>query len=191
MDLQAPHPPAETRAFGGTLVATGRTVAGYAARFDTRSQNLGTRERPWVEIIRSGSLPELSKQDCRALLNHNPDHVLARSKFGQGTLKLAIDGIGLRYEFEAPNTPTGDALIESLKRGDIDQSSFGFIVKRDQWTQSQGERIREILEIETLLDISPCTFPAYTSTTVSARCASTPAPTPRANGWNRLFDILR
>jgi HK97 family phage prohead protease len=156
---------------GTSPSAKGRTIFGYAAKFNTRSQNLGTKESPWFETISPGAFPDLKTQDCRALVNHDPSLVLARSKFGKGTLHLSIDNVGLRYEFEAPNTQPGNDLLESIKRGDIDQSSFGFIVAPggDKWTQEGKARIRTITKIEQLLDCSPVTYPAYAESTVSAR----------------------
>ena len=59
--------------------------------------------------------------------------VLARSKFGNGSLELTIDDTGLRYKFDAPNTQLGDELLEGIRRGDISTSSFAFKVEEDKW----------------------------------------------------------
>lgn len=182
---------------GTSPSAKGRTVFGYAARFNSRSQNLGTAESPWFEVIAPGAFPDLKTQDCRALVNHDPSLVLARSKNGKGTLRLSIDSVGLRYEFEAPSTQPGNDLLESIKRGDIDQSSFGFIVAPggEKWTTEGKARIRTITKIEKLLDCSPVSFPAYTDTTVSARHKASPPPSrskehPSVSSARARLDLL-
>lgn len=156
----------------------GRKIFGHAALYNVRSENLGTQERPIFEIIEKGAFDKVLNDDCRALFNHSANHILARSKNGKGTLRLSLDAKGLRYEFEAPDTQVGNDLLVSIKRGDVDQSSFGFSVAKDgeKWTQEGGASIRRISRIERLYDVSPCVSPGYASTTVSARSkANTPA----------------
>ena len=164
----------EKRYFAATTPsASGRKVTGYAAKFNHRSRNLGGGD-PWYEIILPGAFPPLEKQDVRALWNHDPKQLLARSKFGKGTLKLAIDSVGLKYEFESPNNTYGNDLLESIKRGDLDESSFSFSVAPggDSWEQENGIRVRKIRKIAAIYDISPVTEAAYAETVVSARSKS-------------------
>ena len=197
-----PAPPAsrgqgsgtEKRYFNSTVpTATGRRVSGYAARFNKRSRNLGGRD-PWYEIILPGSMPPLEKQDVRALWNHDPKQLLARSKFGKGTLKLSIDAVGLKYEFDAPQSTIGNDLLESIKRGDLDESSFSFSVAKsgDAWSEEDGVRIRRISKIAALYDISPVTEGAYADTSVSARKASTPqsAAAQEVEDWKLRLRLL-
>lgn len=153
-------------------LTSGRNVSGYAVVFNQKSNNLGTESSPWFEVVLPNSLPPLNTQDCRALLNHEPSKILARSKFGKGTLSLSIDSRGLKYSFVAPNSTVGNDLIESLKRQDIDQSSFGFIVEKDNWIMQDGVKVRQIVKIKSLLDISPVVFAAYSASTSQVR--STP-----------------
>jgi len=143
-----------------------RTVVGYAAVFDRESQDLGG----FVEVIRPGAFRNILKSaDVRALFNHNPDQILARTP---DTLKLYEDETGLRYEFEAPNTTAGNDLLESLRRRDVRESSFAFRVKKEgqKWSKrSDGTSLRELLEIDFLPDVSPVTYPAYPDTVVAKR----------------------
>jgi HK97 family phage prohead protease len=128
-------------------------------------------------VILPGAFPPLEKQDVRALWNHDPKQLLARSKFGKGTLKLTIDGVGLKYEFEAPQSTIGNDLLESIKRGDLDESSFSFSVSKggDEWSEENGVKIRRIKRIAALYDISPVTEGAYADTVVGVR-GKTAAP---------------
>jgi len=142
------------------------SISGYAALFDTQSQDLGS----WTESIDPHAFDSvLSKNpDVRALWNHNADCVLGRTV--ANTLHLALDARGLSYVIDPPDTTIAKDLLVSMRRKDVTQSSFGFIVKRDQWTeQPDGSITRRILEFDELLDISPVTYPAYTQTTSQAR----------------------
>ena len=151
--------------------ASGRTVSGYAVRFETESVNMG-----FVEVIKRGAITEetIKTSDVFALLNHNENTVLARSNHGVGSLTLTVDNDGVYYEFEAPNTANGDELLEHIKRGEISQSSFAFTVSNEDgaetWTKrSDGVIVRQINKIARLYDISPVYQPAYTETTCSRR----------------------
>jgi len=138
-----------------------RKIVGYAAKFNVWSSDLYGWFR---EKIDPKAFNNCLDQDTVALFNHNRDIVLARNT---KTLKLSVDDIGLKYEFEAPNTTAGNDLIESLNRGDIKSSSFQFTVKKVEWSKSEKAGIdedRTILEVENLIDVSPVTFPAYPDT---------------------------
>lgn len=142
-----------------------RLVSGYALVFESESNDLGG----FTEVISKDALQGvLEKSDVLALLNHNEDRgVLARSSYGEGSLVLEIDEIGLKYLFEAPKTALGDELLEGLKRGDIRNSSFAFTVAEDNWEKrNDGTILRTITKIDQLFDVSPVTFPAYNATSV-------------------------
>jgi len=143
----------------------GRHVEGYAIVFDSESVDLGG----FTEIIERGAVDGvIEKSDVLCLLNHNTDKgVLARCKFGEGSLKLEIDEHGLKYSFDAPNTALGDELLEGLRRGDISTSSFGFVVEDDEWVKrADGTVLRKIKKIKQLYDVSPVYNPAYQETEV-------------------------
>ncbi len=148
------------------------TISGHAAVFDTPSNDLG-----WTEEIDPHAFDAVmvTNPDVRALFNHHPDHVLGRTS--SNTLKLSIDARGLAYNITPPDTTLAKDLIVSMKRGDINQSSFGFICARDQWTdQPDGTVTRRILEIAELIDVSVVTFPAYDAANSGVR--SLPASMP-------------
>lgn len=148
--------------------AESRNVDGYAIVFNSLSENLGG--------FREQILPEavdgvIEKSDVMALLNHDQSRgILARSRYGSGTLALVADEKGLRYTFSAPHTALGDECLEYLRRGDINQSSFAFAVAEDSWEkQGDGTYIRTIKRFERLYDVSPVFTPAYAETSVSCR----------------------
>lgn len=133
-------------------------VVGHASVYDSRSNNLGG----FYEFIERGAFTEelIANSDVRALINHDPNLILARNT--SGTLNLTADERGLKYEFEMPETSYGKDLAISMKRGDITQSSFAFTVAEDDWsTDEEGNNIRTIKKIDRLYDVSPVTYPAY------------------------------
>lgn len=163
----------EIRATNSTPVVSldSRTVEGYAVVFNSQSEDLG-----FYETINPAAITEevLMRSDVFCLFNHDQDKVLARSKNGTGSLQLQLDERGLKYTFQAPNTDIGNSLLEYLRRGDIDSSSFAFTVSTDEgsevWTTgTDGRQYREILKIDELHDVSPVWNPAYSSTSVSQR----------------------
>lgn len=137
--------------------------SGYAARFDSLSENLGG----FREKIRIGAFSNAVKtDDVRALFNHNQNYVLGRTS--AGTLTLREDTNGLWFEVEAPNTQWAKDLHESVKRGDINQCSFAFVTKKDDWKDEGDTLVRELIEVG-LRDVSIVTNPAYVQTFVQAR----------------------
>lgn len=138
-------------------------VSGYGSVFGMQSEDLGG----FREIIAPGAFDGRLDDDVRALFNHDPNYVLGRTK--SGTLRLSIDKTGLRYDVDFPETTIARDLMESIKRGDVDQSSFAFTVEDDDFTEADGVIIRTINKVKRLFDVSPVTYPAYPDATVGVR----------------------
>ena len=133
-----------------------RTVEGYAAVFNEETDMYW-----WKERIAPGAFSEALADDVRALFNHDPNYILARSN---NTLELWEDGKGLGYRFEAPNTTAGNDLLENLRNGNITQSSFGFTIDKYEWEEmADGEEMITITKVGRLYDVSPVTFPPIRS----------------------------
>jgi HK97 family phage prohead protease len=160
-------------------------ISGYAALFDTPSENLGG----WTETIDPHAFDSVmsGNPDVRALWNHNPDNVLGRTT--ANTLTLTIDSRGLSYVIDPPDTTLANDLMVSMRRKDITGSSFGFICKRDQWTDNQdGTVTRRILEFDEILDVSPVTYPAYSAATSQARSLPASMPAEMRSRFERRSD---
>ena len=137
----------------------GTLIRGTAVFFDQLSRNLG-----WFrEKFERGAFDDVLKNDIVALFNHDNNLILGRTT--SNTLKVWSDDEGLHYEFEAPNTTAGRDLVESMKRGDVSQSSFSFSIQDEKWEEDeeQGE-IRTVLKVKRLYDVSPVVTPAYPQT---------------------------
>ena len=159
----------EIRSIARAFTTNGRTVSGYAIRFNEDSAFMGFTER-----ISPSALPAsmLENADIFAYFNHDWSKVLARTP---NSLKLDLRSDGLYYEFEAPNTQDGNDLLEHIKRGEMYGTSFAFSLPEDGsgevWTkQEDGTYLREIVMFDALYEISPVYTPAYPTTSVSARC---------------------
>ena len=147
-----------------------RIISGYAAVFNQVAE-IGRYYR-FKEQIASGAFEGCNYDKCVACFNHNTDNILAR--YSSGTLKLSVDEVGLRFEFEVPNTTVGNDMYELVKRGDISQCSFAFVVEEEIWKydeQNDENDLRTIEKISELWDVSLVTYPAYEGTSVDARSA--------------------
>lgn len=139
----------------------GMTLEGYAAVFNSRSENLGG----FTEQIAQGAFTATLKarNDIKLLWNHDTANVLGSTR--AGTLQLTEDSRGLRVKAELPDTNLGRDIAYLVKRGDIDSFSFGFSVNEDSWNSNGTERT---LESVRLFEVSLVSFPAYSATAGTA-----------------------
>ena len=160
------------------VLADSNTIYGKAISFDTLSVDLGG----FRETIKRGAITQelIDNADIFARTNHDNDYILARSKYGKGSLSLELRDDGLYFSFELPNTEKGNELREHIKRGEITQCSFAFITAKEPnaevWRKENGIVYRDIYKIGYLGDVAPVYRPAYEETYVSLRameCAKT------------------
>ncbi len=120
-----------------------------------------------TESIKSTAFDEELQKDIRALINHDSTLVLGRTKVG--TLILRVDEKGLWGEVKI-NQKDQDAmnLYERVKRGDVDQCSFGFDILEEEF-EDRGSIAHWTIKKVRLYEVSVVTFPAYEDTSVSAR----------------------
>ena len=148
-----------TRDDGGNL-----SIEGYFAVFDSIYEIAPGLS----ESIAPGAFDKTLSGDIRALINHDTTLVLGRTK--AGTLNLRTDNRGLWGHIDVnPNDSDAMNLYERVKRGDVDQCSFGFdIIDEETEFREDGSIHWTIKEVE-LYEVSPCTFPAYEETSIAAR----------------------
>lgn len=146
-----------------------RYISGYAAVFFRDNDPTTEYElfKDLYERINKGAFSEAVKEDdVRALLNHDPNLLLART--GNG-LKLTEDEVGLRYEFPVDESdPDHLRVVAKLERGDLTGSSFGFEPLERRWVEYKDRDVVELVKVR-LYDVSPATFPAYEGTSVGIR----------------------
>ena len=161
-------------------------IIGYAARFNELSEEMwGMREK-----IAPGAFKEaIGKSDVRALWNHDPNYVLGRTK--NGTLQIREDEQGLFYEVTPPDAQWARDLVESIKRGDVDQSSFAFTVEAQEWDERSDPITRTIVKVRELFDVSPVTYPAYPTATSGVRSLKDVAEERRKEMTPKTPEMLR
>jgi HK97 family phage prohead protease len=137
----------------------GNTIRGYAAVYNSDSEWMGG----FYEQIEAGAFDSVLENDVRAYFNHDENLLLGR--VSSGTLRIGTDKRGLFYEVDLPNTSYANDLVELMKRGDVNQSSFAFLIEKDRWEQRDGITYRIIEKVSRLLDVSPVAQPAYPDAT--------------------------
>lgn len=139
-------------------------IEGYFSVFNT-TYDMGYG---MSESIAPGAFSKSMGNDVRALINHDSTLVLGRTK--AHTLELREDSHGLWGKITV-NPNDGDAmnLYERVKRGDVDQCSFGFNIVSEETDFRDDGTIHWTITEADLHEVSVCTFPAYEETAVSAR----------------------
>ena len=112
----------------------------------------------------------LSIEGYFAVFDSNYDTTLVLGRTKAGTLQLRQDSHGLWGHIDI-NPNDGDAmnLYERVKRGDVDQCSFGFEIRSDDTDIKDDGSIHWTITDVNLFEVSCCTFPAYKETNISAR----------------------
>lgn len=163
----------ETRAYtfeiraneeNGIGVLTGRPIV-YNQRTD-----LG-----WFdEIIDSGALNGADLTDVRFLINHDFSRIpLARSRRNNGnsTMQFSLDEDGMLLDWvklDIANNADARSLYSAIERGDISGMSFAFSISGESWEKLESDHpTRHITQIESVVEVSAVTFPAYASTSIN------------------------
>ena len=143
-----------------------RTITGYAAVFNSDSEDLGG----FIERMLPGAFEGRLEDDVRVLFNHDNNLVLGRTLSGTATLE--VDERGLKYTCQLPDTSYARDLIELMERGDVTQSSFAFTIEDEDWEERDGMYFRTIKRVGQLYDVSPVTYPAYPEATSGLRTSA-------------------
>lgn len=161
----------EWRDSGNPDRANETTLRGYAAVFNSLSEDLGG----FREILEPGAFrASLRKQpDVRLLFNHDPNYVMARTS--SGSLELREDSRGLHVFARVDKDMSWVAdLRKSMQRGDIDQMSFAFALHEDarDWAVTDDGQVVSTIRadgVDDMFDVSVVTYPAYRATSVNMR----------------------
>ena len=161
-------------------------ISGYSIVFNVESVTMFDGEL-FREIIAPEAVTKemLDASDIILTMFHNRETILARSQYGKGSLSYAIDGMGVQFRFEAPDTSEGDKAVELVKRGDLTGCSFAFIpdfhsIEREE---KDGYVLRTIHKIKTVRDFTIAATPAYPQTSVILGHGNF--------GWHREVSELR
>lgn len=148
----------ETREADGEMY-----ISGYFAVFNSEYEIWPGAVESVAETAFDGALSD----DIRCLIDHETRLVLGRNK--ARTLTLKTDARGLWGEVRInPNDQDAVNLYERVKRGDVDQCSFGFDILDEEF-EDRGDIVKWTIKKVKLYEVSVVTFPAYEETSVSAR----------------------
>jgi len=140
----------------------GMTFSGYAAVFNSRSEDLGGFRETIVPGAFDKSLRE--SRAVRMFWNHNTDIPLGSTR---SNLTLAADERGLLATARLPETTAGRDMATLVRDRIVDSMSFGFQTVKDRWSDDLSAR--ELVEVR-LFEVSPVTgWPAYPKTSASVR----------------------
>jgi len=151
-------------------------IFGTAAVYNRLSNDLGG----FREIIRPGafdkSLREI-KEGLRvvdARIQHEGGMSICGSTANE-TLELFDDGKALNYRAVTPPTQMGRDLCTMVEKKYLRHSSFAFECSADdlRWDWTQNPPVVEVLNCD-LIDVAPCSRPAYDDTTVKVRSMMKP-----------------
>jgi HK97 family phage prohead protease len=143
----------------------GSVLAGYASVFNKLSQNLGG----FVERVDPAAFNKSLADGVPVVgrFNHEDNYLLGTTE--GGTLRLLVDGTGLHYEIDLPDTSAGRDVKVLAERGDLTRSSFAFRTLDDEWDLTpEGFPLRTLLSVQ-LVDVAPVVNPAYRDTTTGLR----------------------
>lgn len=142
-----------------------RKISGYFSVF-------GDTYDMWPDVTESidpHAFDGALNDDIRALIDHETRLVLGRTV--AGTLRLRVDNHGLWGEIDInPDDTDAMNLYARVKRGDVNQCSFGFdILDEERSINENTGAAHYTIKAVRLYEVSVCTFPAYKATGVEAR----------------------
>lgn len=150
-------------------------LAGYALKFNTEAL-IGSKDYGYIETIDPLALNNTDMRKVPLKYNHEGSY-LAMASTKNGSLKLEVDTIGLRFEAKLINTQSNRDAYAMVKSGLLSECSFAFTAPLDggsEWSNFDDNiPLRKIIKIDKLYDIALVDVPAYDNTEVYARSLET------------------
>lgn len=170
---------AQFRASGSDGENTGHIVEGLAAVCEQETR-IADCFGEFIEVIRKGAFSETDFDDVRLLVNHDFNGIaLARSRRNNksdkpNTMQLWVDengDVNIKADLDTENNEQARALYSAIDRGDMDGMSFCFFVAEEnqRWHDRDGVKVREIIKVDKVIEVSAVNFPAYGGTNINSR----------------------
>ena len=151
--------------FGGLRAPRGREAEHLRVRGEVRPiqrSDLGG----YRTVIDKGAFDKvLETADVRLLVNHDDNLLMGRTS--SGTLRLSVDGDGIYFEGDPPDSDLSRHYMAAIERGDMDGCSFSCAIDVDQWDFSGETPVRTLMSLSQLYDVGPVTYPAFRDTSVT------------------------
>lgn len=139
-------------------------IAGYFAVFNKNYEMFDGAS----ESIAQGAFTNSLQNDVRALINHDDTLVIGRTT--AGTLSIREDDFGLWGDVIInPKDTDAMNIYARVQRGDVNQCSIGFFITSEETEFREDGSVHWTIKDVDLFEVSVCTFPAYTDTSVQAR----------------------
>lgn len=163
------HPDTEVR----MVSPDGRTIRGYGVVFNRESRTLYAGGMPFKEVILPESVSGVPLERVLCMHNHRSERLLGATH--SKTMRVGVDDIGVWYETDLPEGPTGEDVRYSVMRGDTNGSSFTFTIDDggDDWERRDGQIFRTIKRFSGIYEMGPVSEAAYLDTTVNLRSMPT------------------
>ena len=135
-----------------------RTITGIAVPYNSSSQLLNDRPRPYREEFRQGSFPHIG--DSVALFLQHDHKGLPLARTGAGTMTFTESERGLLFSADLPESRPD--ILEAVTRGDIAGVSIGFSAISDDWNHRGASMpSTRIVTKAHLYELSLVANPAY------------------------------
>ena len=144
-----------------------RTIRGYGIVFNRESEPLWAGGRTFREVILPEAVQGVDLRSMLSMHNHKSDRLLGNTR--SGTMRVGVDSVGVWYETDLPDSPTGQDVLVSVSRRDTQGSSFQFDIKDggDRWSIKNGMAFREVTKFNGVYEMGPVSEPAYPDTTIA------------------------
>jgi HK97 family phage prohead protease len=151
-----------------------KILTGFAARFDTLSEDLGG----WRERLAPGCFRAslATGGDVKFLADHDSSKILGRT--ANKSLIIREQSEGLWFSAELPDTTVAADVYILCKRGFLTEMSFGFTCDDESWADEPNpeDRSRKVsvrtVKAASILEISAVAFPAYQKTSIGVDAAA-------------------
>lgn len=140
------------------------TVRGYVNVVARDSRPLHDKTGPYIEQITPGAFARALKSGGNVELRFDHNKILGSTE--DGALELREDNIGLFAEA----TVTDSDVITAAAQNELRGWSFGFVKKKDHWTEDEGGKRRRYVDEMELREVSILDkTPAYIATSIETR----------------------
>lgn len=161
----------ELRTQATPIKTEGNRLVGRAIVYDSPTK-ITTNDGHFVETIKRDAVAN-KDGNIKAFLDHDRTELLGMT--AANTLRVNYGPDGVDYDLDIPNW-IKPKVVEQMQRNELQGSSFGFKVLKDNWSMRDGVAHREISSLE-LDHLSPVYSPAYLQSSVQLRSIDFPQPT--------------
>lgn len=132
----------------GITADENRHIHGHAAPIGRMSRLQWTGDGAFYFIFEPQAFRDvIQNNDIHLYINHDPNQgCLARSKYGEGSLKVSITDYGMEFDTILGTNPLAEDIYQGIQRGDYDAISVGFYI--DDYTVEPAIDGNDIIRIK-------------------------------------------